>query len=130
MTKIISSSDFGENKMLFPIIIVKDTDSSKEHIVGTDIHDHLYIDDNGRLAYYNLQNSGGLDDWYKFKGIKHPNQTFPWPEIKMVTFTELKKINDNFHTKSISTEELIDIAKLKEERRKGIKFDLDDDDDF
>lgn len=37
-----------ERIMLYPIIKVKDTDGH-EHIVGENIHDTLYIDENGAI---------------------------------------------------------------------------------
>ena len=36
------------------------------HKVGTDIHDCLYVDDNGAVRYYNLQNGDGSSGGYEF----------------------------------------------------------------
>lgn len=78
--------------MLFPIIRVKDTGYDREHIVGTDTHDCLYINNNGRIAYSNLQNGGGLDDWYHFAGSVNESNHELYPIIEFVTFEELMKI--------------------------------------
>lgn len=77
--------------MFFPVIVIRDTEMNEEHIVGTNVHDVLYIDDDGKIAYRNLQNSGGLRDWYQFKG----DRTAAYSDealIKMVTFEELQEI--------------------------------------
>ena len=76
--------------MLFPIIRIKDTDNGREHIVGTDTHDSLYINGNGRIAYTNLQNGGGLDDWYEFVGSQSEYSAFP--VVEFVTFEGLMKL--------------------------------------
>lgn len=46
--------------MRFPVIKVRDHDLGWTHIVGTDSHDSLYVDDKtGGLHYDNLQNGEG-----------------------------------------------------------------------
>ena len=44
---------------------IYDKDNDTKHIIGTNPHDCLYVK-NGQVRYYNLQNGGGLDDWYEF----------------------------------------------------------------
>jgi hypothetical protein len=57
-------------KMRIPFIVVRDKTSGDEHIVGTDVHDRLYISQ-GSLAYENLQNGEGTDFGgdYKFSQL-------------------------------------------------------------
>ena len=75
--------------MWFPIIRVKDSATGHIHIVGTNSHDTLYIDDStGGIQYRNLQKSeatGGGD--YEFVG--EDNEYSPYPEIEFVDFDEL-----------------------------------------
>lgn len=49
-----------------PAIYVKDKQSNIIHMVGTDSHDRLYLDENGNIQYSNLQNGGGTPDDYSF----------------------------------------------------------------
>lgn len=79
--------------MLFPLIVIKDRSDGAEHIVGTDRHDVLLIDDFGKIAYYNMQNSCSTEDAYDFKGVKDNSDLSPFNYyIKMVTFDELQEI--------------------------------------
>lgn len=80
--------------MLFPIIKVREGD--RVHIVGTNSHDCLYIDNNA-IHFLNAQGmvgtqypdesgmyfEGKSDDEYSFSGM---------PEVKFVTLEELFKI--------------------------------------
>lgn len=52
--------------MTYPIIKVRDKSNGEVHTVGTDSHDMLYIDDNGCIQYYNLQNGEGTGGDYEF----------------------------------------------------------------
>lgn len=48
---------------------IKDLETGKVRIYGTDKHDSLVISGDGRiLSYYNLQNGDGKCDDYKEKG--------------------------------------------------------------
>lgn len=40
-------------------LFVYDRDSKRVHKVGSDSHDSLYVDSNGVVVYYNLQNGCG-----------------------------------------------------------------------
>lgn len=62
--------------MLFPIIRVLDLDNEEhEHIVGTNTHDMLVVDeDSGELEYYNLQCGEGTKKYhghssFRFAGV-------------------------------------------------------------
>ena len=51
-----------------PAIYVYDRDLGLAHLVGTESHDHLYIDGEGCIQYRNLQNGMGTPDTYRFIG--------------------------------------------------------------
>lgn len=82
--------------MLFLIIRVKDNDYKDTHIVGTDEHDSLYIDEKiGGVQYLNLQCYCGTEKFnnkntFEFFGKKteYDNNL----QIEFVTFEELQKI--------------------------------------
>lgn len=77
--------------MLFPLIVVKDVETGEEHIVGTNSHDVLFLE-NGKIQYYNLQDGGATPCDFKFKGVKNPDDDNFDFEVKMVTFEELQEI--------------------------------------
>jgi ssDNA-binding Zn-finger/Zn-ribbon topoisomerase 1 len=55
--------------MKIPLIVVRDKTSGDEHIVGTDVHDNMYMSEKGGLQYRNLQNGAGTEfgeDGYEF----------------------------------------------------------------
>lgn len=74
--------------MLIPVIKVVDKTNGSIHIVGTDTHDKLYIDENGAMQYYNLQNGEGTRGDYEFV---YKSDEY-WEYIEFVTFEELEKI--------------------------------------
>ena len=93
----------ANNELRIPIIKIKDDNGQRVHIVGSDIHDSLYIDNKGRIAYRNLQNGGGLDDWYKFTADKAIIDS-PYQDemiIEFVTMAEFKVINEE-HLKNVN----------------------------
>lgn len=79
--------------MLYPVIRVKDTDG-REHIVGEDIHDTLYIDGNGAIRYMNAHCCAGTgfpEEGYCFVGAggTDENSLSGRPEIEFVTLEQL-----------------------------------------
>lgn len=54
--------------MRLPQILIKDKMTGNKHILGTDIYDSWYIDDDGVFQYFNLQNGEGTgkDGDYEF----------------------------------------------------------------
>lgn len=80
--------------MLFPIIKVKDSATNREHIVGTNSHDELEVNEGKYITYYNLQNGEGTGDFgaYRFTG---DHCDYRGVTIEFVTFEELKKIYEN-----------------------------------
>lgn len=83
--------------MLFPIIRVIDNDSQgkKPHIVGTNSHDLLEIDDEtGGIQYLNLQCSEGTTKYdgkstFSFSGVE---DDYFGPRVEMVSFERLCEI--------------------------------------
>lgn len=80
--------------MLFPIIRVKDCYGLKrEHIVGENIHDTLYIDIDGGIHYINTHCMAGTkypEEGYRFVGIDKGEYSIVMaPEIEMLTLDEL-----------------------------------------
>ena len=62
------------------LIYVRDKQTGYIHIVGTDQHDRLYLDDNGNIQYMNLHNGGTTEGDYEFvldeQGHNQNNLTF------------------------------------------------------
>ena len=91
---VLSTESRGIN-MLFPIIRLKDGDYT--HIVGSNSHDTLFIDENtGGIQYLNLQ---GMEGTRKFNGKSTmefvPKKMEEWevyPQIEFVTLEELIRI--------------------------------------
>jgi hypothetical protein len=81
--------------MLYPVITVKDncSKSKREHIVGTNSHDTLFISKGGGIHYLNSQAMVGTqypEEGYSFVGEDKGEWSITCrPEIKMVTLDEL-----------------------------------------
>ena len=118
--------------MLFPIIKVRDNDTEHEHIVGTDRHDSLYIDEEtGGIHYLNLQCMEGTQKFdgkseYEFVGIK--DEDMPYVTIEFVTFERLIEIYKQNISMSCEHERQIRdmIKKYIESERKKHKLDDDE----
>jgi hypothetical protein len=86
----------GDTNMFFPIIKVKDKRLGYDHIVGTNSHDLLYVDEEtGGIQYLNLQCMAGTkvyskekDNDYQFIG-NQPDECMPYVTIEYVNFEEL-----------------------------------------
>lgn len=80
--------------MLYPVIKVRDNCGHKmEHIVGSNSHDVLYIDDGGGIHYLNCQCMAGTkyaDEGYSFVGVDKGEWSMSCrPEIEFITLEEL-----------------------------------------
>lgn len=103
-------------KMLFPIIRVKEGDHI--HIVGSNSHDTLFIDENtGGIQYLNLQ---GMDGTRKHNGkstmefVPKPMEEWEvYPQIEFVTIEELIKLATENMIQQ--TEEQLSLHKIIEE---------------
>lgn len=71
---------YNPNYLKAILIYVRDKDTGYTHIVGTDQHDRLYLDDSGNIQYLNLQNGGSTECDYEFvldeQGHNQSNLTF------------------------------------------------------
>lgn len=94
------------------LIYVKDKETGYIHIVGTDQHDRLYLDDNGNIQYMNLQNGGTTEGDYEFvldeQGHNQNNLTFT--EEEQATYG-LSNMGDYFD--SIDLETYMDLESKK-----------------
>ena len=97
-----------QTTMMIPIIKVTDNDTNTTHIVGTDSHDCLIIENNA-LHYYNLQCGCGGET---FKFVGRQDELYG-ATVEMVTFEEFVKLY-NQETKE------------KEERENRFKKLVDD----
>ena len=57
---------YNPNYLKAILIYVKDKETGYIHIVGTDQHDRLYLDDDGNIQYMNLKNCGTTEGDYEF----------------------------------------------------------------
>jgi hypothetical protein len=60
-----------ERPFKFPLLWIRDKGSGRVHLYGMDTHDTLIIDDNGNLAYYNLQNGDGTGEGGGYEFVNH-----------------------------------------------------------
>lgn len=118
--------------MLIPIIQVRDNSNGTVHVVGTNSHDTLYIDEKtGGIYYHNLQNSEGSQKYdgkseYDFVGAEGSER------VRLVTFDELmasfivcenmRKYLDDWEASKC----LQKCAKTMQELSKEAKQDIDD----
>lgn len=94
------------------LIYVKDKETGYIHIVGTNQHDRLYLDDDGKIQYMNLQNGGTTEGDYEFvldeQGHNQNNLTFTKEEQEKYG---LSNMDDYFN--SIELETYIDLEAKK-----------------
>ena len=94
------------------LIYVKDKETGYIHIVGTDQHDRLYLDDDGNIQYMNLQNCGTTEGDYEFvldeQGHNQSNLTFTKEEQEK---DGLSNMDDYFD--SIDLETYMDLESKK-----------------
>lgn len=94
------------------LIYVKDKETGYIHIVGTDQHDRLYLDDSGNIQYMNLQNGCTTEEDYEFvldeQGHNQNNLTFTKEEQEKYG---LSNMEDYFN--SIDLEMYMDLETKK-----------------
>ena len=74
--------------MLYPVIRVKDQLTGYTHIVGENIHDQLYVDEDLHLQYLNTHCMAGTDGCdYTFVGKEEAEE--PFPVVEFVTIDQL-----------------------------------------
>ena len=81
--------------MLIPVIKVRDKDTGRIHIVGTNRHDMLTVKPD-RIEYYNLQNGCGSGETYEFlpQSDYDPAEWWNDPHVEMVTLEEWLKLSE------------------------------------
>lgn len=94
------------------LIYVRDKQTGYIHIVGTDQHDRLYLDDVGNIQYMNLQNGGTTEGDYEFvldeEGHNQNNLTYTKEEQEKYG---LSNMDDYFN--SIELETYMDLEAKK-----------------
>ena len=95
-----------------PAIYVRDYCTKCIHMVGTNEHDRLYLDDDGNIQYMNLQNGGTTEEDYEFvldeQGHNQNNLTFTKEEQEKYG---LSNMDDYFN--SIELETYMDLEAKK-----------------
>lgn len=103
---------YNPNYLKAILIYVKDKETGYIHIVGTDQHDRLYLDDDGNIQYMNLQNGGTTEEDYEFvldeQGHNQNNLTFTKEEQEKYG---LSNMDDYFN--SIELETYMDLEAKK-----------------
>lgn len=118
--------------MIFPIIKIKEKRGDKEyvHIVGTNSHDCLYIENNA-IHYLNIQGMVGTrfpdESGMYFDGVENDYSYSGRPEIEFVTIEELVEIAiNNIREQTESTIKVYDELAKYLEKRKDCEQKLDD----
>lgn len=65
----------------YPMLWIKDKCDGSIHLYGTDTHDSLYIDENGNIAYYNLQNGDGSGEGGSYEFVNFDEDGMTYGEI-------------------------------------------------
>lgn len=95
---------YNPNYLKSILIYVRDKDTWYIHLVGTDQHDRLYLDENGNIQYLNLQNGGTTEEDYEFvldeQGHNQDNLTFTEEEQEKYG---LSNIDDYFNSMDLET---------------------------
>lgn len=95
---------YNPNYLKSILIYVRDKDTGYIHLVGTDQHDRLYLDENGHIQYLNLQNGGTTEEDYEFvldeQGHNQDNLTFTEEEQEKYG---LSNIDDYFNSMDLET---------------------------
>lgn len=103
---------YNPNYLKAILIYVRDKDTGYIHIVGTDKHDRLYLDDSGNIQYLNLQNGGSTEGDYEFvldeQGHNQNDLTFTKEEQEKYG---LSNMDDYFN--SIELETYMDLEAKK-----------------
>ena len=103
---------YNHNYLKAILIYVKDKETGYIHIVGTNQHDRLYLDDDGNIQYMNLQNGGTTEEDYEFvldeQGHNQNNLTFTKEEQEKYG---LSNMDDYFN--SIELETYMDLEAKK-----------------
>lgn len=105
---------YNPNYLKAILIYVKDKETGYIHIVGTDQHDRLYLDENGNIQYLNLQNGGTTEGNYDYEFVLdeqgHNQDNLTFTEEEQATYG-LSNMDDYFN--SIDLEMYVDSVTKK-----------------
>lgn len=97
---------YNPNYLNAILIYVRDKDTGYIHIVGTDQHDRLYLDENGNIQYLNLQNGGTTDGNYDYEFVLdeqgHNQNNLTFTEEEQATYG-LSNMDDYFNSMDLET---------------------------
>lgn len=92
---------YNSNYLKAILIYVRDKDTGYIHIVGTDQHDRLYLDDDGNIQYLNLQNGGTTEGNYDYEFVLdeqgHNQNNLTFTEEEQATYG-LSNMDDYFNS--------------------------------
>lgn len=92
---------YNPNYLKAIIIFVRDKETGYIHIVGTDQHDRLYLDENGNIQYLNLQNGGTTEGNYDYEFVLdeqgHNQDNLTFTEEEQATYG-LSNMDDYFNS--------------------------------
>lgn len=92
---------YNPNYLKAILIYVRDKDTGYIHIVGTDQHDRLYLDDDGNIQYMNLQNGGTTEGNYEYEFVLdeegHNQNNLTFTEEEQATYG-LSNMDDYFNS--------------------------------
>lgn len=97
---------YNPNYLNAILIYVRDKDTGYIHIVGTDQHDRLYLDENGNIQYLNLQNGGTTEGNYDYEFVLdeqgHNQNNLTFTEEEQATYG-LSNMDDYFNSMDLET---------------------------
>lgn len=97
---------YNHNYLKAILIFVRDKETGYIHIVGTDQHDRLYLDDNGNIQYLNLQNGGTTEGNYEYEFVLdeqgHNQNNLTFTEEEQATYG-LSNMDDYFNSMDLET---------------------------
>lgn len=101
-------------------IYVRDKYSGRIHRIGDDIHDSLWVDENGTLFYHNMQNGDGCIGYHSVnqdKTVDNPNEyQFGYEFVPMADGELAEPYASQYKEQQKKAEEWNNIAKELKER--------------
>lgn len=92
---------YNPNYLKAILIFVRDKETGYIHIVGTDQHDRLYLDENGNIQYLNLQSGGTTEGNYDYEFVLdeqgHNQNNLTFTEEEQATYG-LSNMDDYFNS--------------------------------
>lgn len=92
---------YNPNYLKAILIYVRNKYTGYIHVVGTDQHDRLYLDENGNIQYLNLQNGGTTEGNYDYEFVLdeqgHNQDNLTFTEEEQATYG-LSNMDDYFNS--------------------------------